>query len=133
MMGGETRPLNIIFEVKNMADDYEQQRVLYSPFDVNVHKETFINYLEVIIKSDGTIEYAVPSHMMKLTEIYGKTSDEMFEEYYKSDGMMDPVEWICKQTGCISVWTDGYTGHANAIQKRALLMLKNNGVYGGRI
>jgi len=116
-----------------MVDADTQYEVLHSPFDVNVHKETFINYLEVIIKSDGTIEYAVPSHMMKLTEIYGKTSDEMFEDYYKSDGMMDPVQWICKQTGCISVWDDGYTGHANAAQKRALWMLKRNGVYGGPI
>lgn len=110
--------------------------VLHSPFDVNVHKKTFICYLEVIIRPDGTIEYAVPSHMMKLTEIYGKTSEEMFEDYYASGTVgtiLDPVEWICKQTGCISVWTDGYSGHANAIQKRALLMLKNNGVYGGRI
>lgn len=136
MMGGETRPLNIIFEVKNMVDAYEQQRVLHSPFDVETHKKTFINYLEVIIHPDGTIEYAVPSHMIKLTEIYGKTSEEMFEDYYASGNVgaiLDPVEWICKQTGCISVWTDGYAGHANAVQKRALLMLKNNEVYGGRI
>ena len=115
-------------------DDVDlQYEVLHKPFNVDVHKKTFINYLEVIIKPDGTIEYAVPSHMMKLTEIYGKSSTEMFDDYYMTDMMIDPVTWICRQTGCISVWNDGYTGTANAAQKRALLMLKNNGVYGGRI
>ena len=116
-----------------MVDDNEQQRVLHSPFDVEIHKKTFVNYLEVIIRSDGIIEYAVPSHMMKLTEIYGKTSNEMFEDFYKSNGMADPVEWICDQTGCISVWNNGYAGKANQNQKRALLMLKSHGLYGGAI
>ena len=119
-----------------MVDAQEQQRVLHSPFDVETHKKTFINYLEVIIHPDGTIEYAVPSHMIKLTAIYGKSSEEMFEDYYSSgtiNTIVDPVAWICEQTGCISVWTDGYAGHANAKQKRALLMLKENGEYGGRI
>ena len=116
-----------------LPDNETMQRVLHAPFDINTHKKTFINYLEVIIKPDGTIEYAVPSHMMKLTEIYGKSTDEMFEDYYKDSSGLDPIQWICKQTGCISVWEDGYTGHANAAQKRALWMLINNGVYGGII
>lgn len=35
---------------------------VYSKFDLEKHKKTFINYFETIINPDGTIEYAVPSH-----------------------------------------------------------------------
>lgn len=107
--------------------------VLHSPFDVEVHKRTFINYLEVIIRDNGTIEYAVPSHVMKLRSIYGKTTDEIFEEYTKESSGMEPAEWLCDKTGCISVWTDGYAGKPNQKQRDALIMLKNHGVYGGNI
>lgn len=40
----------------------EQQRVLRSPFDIETHKATFVNYLEVCIDEGGTPHYAVPSH-----------------------------------------------------------------------
>ena len=33
---------------------------VYSPFDIKKHQETFINYLEVLILEDGTVDYAVP-------------------------------------------------------------------------
>ena len=36
-----------------MVDYKEQQRVLNSPFDIETHKRTFINYLEIIIDSEG--------------------------------------------------------------------------------
>ena len=39
-----------------------QDEVLHSPFNIETHKKTFINYLEVVITSDGVIHYAIPSH-----------------------------------------------------------------------
>lgn len=44
--------------MKNI-DDYT---VLHSKFDIETHKCTFIDYLEVVITSDGVIHYAIPSH-----------------------------------------------------------------------
>ena len=44
--------------------------VLHSPFDIKVHKQTFINYLEVVISPEGIVEYAVPSHVEKLLQIF---------------------------------------------------------------
>jgi hypothetical protein len=111
----------------------EMQKILHSPFDVRVHKQNFIGYLEVIIRSDGTVEYAVPSHTIKLASIYGKSMDQIYEEYATDKSGLDPVEWLCNKTGCISVWTEGYAGKANATQKRALWFLKYNEVYGGMI
>jgi hypothetical protein len=124
-----------------MVEFEEQQRVLHSPFDVETHKKTFINYLEVIIRKDGTIEYAVPSHMIKLQRIYGKTMDEVFEEYqhqhenepYDVAVLLDPVEWLCKKTECISVWESGYTGIINDAQRKSLQLLHDNDLYLGRI
>ena len=39
---------------------------VYSDFDIHKHKQTFRDYLEVIIDADGHIMYAVPSHQEKL-------------------------------------------------------------------
>lgn len=39
-----------------------QDEVLHSPFNIETHKKTFVNYLEVVITSDGVIHYAIPSH-----------------------------------------------------------------------
>lgn len=36
--------------------------MLRSPFDIETHKATFVNYLEVCIDEGGTPHYAVPSH-----------------------------------------------------------------------
>lgn len=35
---------------------------VYSEFDIEHHKKTFIHYLEVVIDGNGKIMYAVPSH-----------------------------------------------------------------------
>ena len=47
----------------------DKLKVLHSPFDVKVHKATFVNYLEVVILEDGTVEYAVPSHQEKMIRL----------------------------------------------------------------
>src|SRR5690606_29819 len=58
-----------------------EQQVLHSPFDMETHKNTFINYLEVVIDADGTIMYAVPSHQEKLIRLacerHGLSRDEL--------------------------------------------------------
>ena len=132
-------------EYEKLADafgDDAKQKILHHPFDINVHKQNFVNYLEVIITSDGTVEYAVPSHMQKLAEVYGKSMDDIFEEYQNAsndvkmtmlDMITDPLKWLCAQTGAIAVWTDGYSGEANKAQKNKLKTLKLNGLYRGPI
>ena len=42
---------------------------IYCAFDLEKHKQTYVQYLEVVILEDGTVEYAVPSHQEKLIEI----------------------------------------------------------------
>ena len=61
-----------------------QQDVLHAPFDLEIHKKTFIDYLEVIIRPDGTVEYAVPSHLYKLMSVFenGKYSVEQINAMF---------------------------------------------------
>lgn len=117
----------------NMPSDEEMQKILHSPFDIEVHKRSFIHYLEVIIKNDGTVEYAVPSHTLKLASIYGKDMDHIFEEYAHGKHGMDPIEWLCDKTGCLALWEYMYTGQPNANQIAALRMLKYHGVFEGDV
>lgn len=110
--------------------------VLHSKFDLETHKKTFVCYLEVIILEDGTIEYAVPSHQQKLLELYMKKYNVKREdvmdmcppEYYFS-----PNEWLCKETGAISVWDYFFIGNYNEKQKEVLEMLKKEKLYMGEI
>lgn len=84
---------------------------IYSEFDIEKHKETFINYLEVIVHEDGEVCYAIPSHqeyLIKLgCELLECDRDTFFnlcpEEYY-----CDYMRWLCGVTKCVSVWTQGY-------------------------
>ena len=80
--------------------------VLYKPFDINIHVNEFIDYLEVIIKKDGTIEYAIPSHQEKLKQVI--LDDKGFDAYYHhmndDEALVDFMQWLCDTAECISVW-----------------------------
>ena len=107
------------------------QEVLNAPFDIRTHKETFIDYLEIIIKPDGTPEYAVPSHMRKLAEVYGKPWEDVYEEFMQERTGLDGIDWLCLKTGCISVWQYCIQGVPNAAQLATLKQLHDEGLYTG--
>lgn len=84
---------------------------VYSDFDLQKHKETYINYLEVILFPDGHIEYAVPSHQEKLIRICCEklnVSRETLFEMCPPDYFFDVCTWLCTISGCVSLWTDHY-------------------------
>lgn len=97
--------MNVSTESVNGAtfNDYD----LYSPFDIQQHKKHYVHYLEVIVRPDGTVEYAVPSHQEKLIAVACETlnktrkqiSDECPPEFY-----FDFCKYLCNITGCISLW-----------------------------
>lgn len=111
-----------------------QYDVLNSPFNIETHKKTFVNYLEVIILPDGTVEYAIPSHQEKLISVCierdGITRPELCDkcppEYY-----CDFTKWLSLYSGCVSVWNNFIMGNPNDLQAQALAELKNNGLYHG--
>lgn len=107
------------------------QEVLHAPFDIRTHKETFINYLEIIIKPDGTPEYAVPSHMRKLAEVYGKSWEDVYEEFLQERTGLDGIDWLCLKTRCISVWQHRIQGLPNDAQLTTLKRLYDAGLYTG--
>ena len=107
------------------------QEVLHSPFDIRTHKSTFVDYLELIIRPDGTPEYATPSHMMKLAEIYGKSMDDIYEEYYQEQLGQDGIDYLCIKTGCVAVWNNRVQGIPNEAQSTALRQLQEAGLYNG--
>ena len=111
--------------------------ILHSPFDIQTHKKHFINYLEVIIRADGTVEYAVPSHQEKLIEIamnqYGYKSRDEFIEFARKQGLIDFSQWLCDITGCVSVWNAWsiYPRVVTKEQKDTLNKLKEEELYCG--
>ena len=109
---------------------------LHSNFDVLKHKETYINYLEVIIMPTGQVSYAVPSHTQKLEEIVCQQrniSHDDLKDIVPREYWLDYTTWLLEVTGCISVWTNFYLGKANEYQLDKLKELKDAGVYCGEL
>lgn len=110
--------------------------VLRMPFNIEVHKKTFINYLEVIIDEHGSVQYAVPSHQEKLIQLACKkrnvSRDELMDlcppEYY-----FNFMEWLCQVSQCVSVWNDFYIGNLNDKQRETLKKLSEEKLYKGKI
>ena len=119
-----------------MTDLATQQKVLHSPFSVEKHKKTFVNYLEVCIDPFGGIHYAVPSHQEwligELMKMKGCDRDAAFDlvptEFY-----LNVMEWLAASTNCIAVWSDHIIGRCNRFQRESLVMLKRAGLYKGDI
>ena len=120
-----------------------QQEVLHSQFDINVHKQTFISYLEVVISPEGVVEYAVPSHSEKLVEIFSKqkgfddilNAKKYIVETTINNGMVSIIDYLTGVTGYISVWFNGYVAGdpPTKAQLDKLKELFDNGVYVGPI
>lgn len=113
-----------------------EQQVLRKPFNVETHKQTFVNYLEVIISEDGTIMYAVPSHQEKLIAMACQKlhvtrdvlNDLCPQEYY-----FDFMRWLCLISGCVALWNEHMQGVANELQQKAIKQLVREGLYRGSI
>lgn len=109
---------------------------LYSEFDIQKHKETFVNYLEVLIEKNGHVMYAVPSHQELAIKLACKEKgwtrkeleDACPKEYY-----FDFLTWLLSLTGAVSVWNDFYVGSPNDAQKQKLHELKYAGIYKGKV
>ena len=117
--------------------DYDVQRdVMNKPFNIMIHKNTFVNYLEVVIYELCTVHYGVPSHREWL-EQYAcnklKISKVELYKTYSIEYLFDLVEWLTKITGCVAVWDISYTGNLNYKQKSTLQLLKLEGLYKGEI
>ena len=80
---------------------------VYSDFDIEKHKQTFIHYFETILLPDGTVKYAVPSHQMAVENYLAKTLCKTKEQVWKmcpKSRYGDYAEWLCEKSGCIMMW-----------------------------
>lgn len=112
---------------------------IYCDFDIEKHKTTYVNYLEVLILADGKVVYAVPSHQAKAEQLccekFGIAHKELLDMCPK-EYWCDYLTWLLTRCGAVSVWDDFYkTGNnkLTAKQKSKLKQLKLNGLYKGAI
>lgn len=114
-----------------------EQYSLSSIFDIEKHKATFVNYLEVVILHNGAVVYAVPSHQEMLIKLAclktGMTRDQLKDacprEYY-----FDFTKWLCMMSGAVAVWNEHCEYGTPTVQQIAMLRkLKMAGLYRGAI
>lgn len=111
---------------------------LYGVFDIEKHKETFVNYLEVIIDENGTVMYAVPSHQKKLEHLAADKFNctvEDIQSMCPPNMYFDYMTWLLELTNAIAVWTDfeHHGPQVTAKQRAQLRQLKLAGIYKGAI
>lgn len=111
------------------------QDVLRKPFDIEIHKQTFINYLEVIIREDGTVEYAVPSHQEKLIalacEKLKMTRNEL-NDFCPPAYYFDFTRWLCQVSDCVALWNEHMMGVPNDAQKKTIHTLIEEKLFRGK-
>lgn len=109
------------------------ENILYQPFSIERHLARFRNtYLEAILFPDGHVEYAIPSHQEKLISILQKKLgvkrqaiyDMCPEAYYFA-----LLDWLLKETECVSLWTQFFVGDLNESQKKTVQALVDAGIY----
>lgn len=117
--------------------DWETERdVMSKPFNIDTHKRTFTDYLEVIIDEEGNVHYAVPSHQewliqeacKKLNKNVGELMNSIPRTYW-----CDMLTWLTNVTNCVAVWDISYVGRLNYAQRSQLELLQLSGLYKGII
>lgn len=112
---------------------------VYGEFNIEKHKKTYINYLEVLIKEDGKIVYAVPSHLAKAEELASEKlgiSRKRLNKTIPKKYCFDYLTWVLTQSCAVAVWDDFYKTGENGLnhrQRATLKRLKLHGLYKGAI
>lgn len=116
-----------------MSDEYN----LYCAFDIEKHKQTYIDYLEVVIDEDGTVMYAVPSHREKLIAMAcAKTgmNREQLNAICPPEYYADFATWLCMVSGAVAVWNSCIVAADLTVKQiGALRRLKMAGLYHGAV
>ena len=73
------------------------------------------SYCEIIIKKNGSIELASPSHTMKLVELSGESYEDLCNKMPINAG---PVYWLVYYTNNVAVWYDTYIYSKNITNKQ---------------
>lgn len=119
-----------------MKQDISIDDLYYQPFSIKKHKLFPYLPLEVIISSEGEIEYANPSHQEYLI------AKAMEKQHWTRQELMDAcppkyyfrfMEWLIEQSGgYIPVWEHGIIDYpVTQQQANALRKLKLAGLYRG--
>lgn len=119
-----------------MVDWNVERDVMSKQFNIDTHKRTFTDYLEVIIDEEGNVHYAVPSHQewliqeacKKLNKNVGELMDSIPRTYW-----CDILTWLTNVTNCVVVWDISYVGRLNYAQRSQLELLQLSGLYKGII
>jgi len=123
--------------MSGFRNDHELQSwTLSQPFSIERHQKAFVHYLEVVIREDGTIEYAIPSHFEKLLAIIAEDRNLTREEAIAlcpPDYYGDYLEWLVKESGCVSVWYDFIFGTPNLAQWGSLPKMEKAKIYAGKL
>jgi len=112
--------------------------VLHGPFDIGLHKRTFVDYFEVMLDTEGVVHYAVPSHqefLIKRAMERNHWSREELNAACPKEMYGSFLEWLISQSGgYIPVWQNFVLNYPlNEKQIAILKKLRKEGLFCGKI
>lgn len=129
-----TGKINVTVKDQKGLIKMNTQEILLQPFDIETHKNNFINYLEVILLEDGTIVYATPSRQEKLISIAMKKlgiTRESLNDLCPKEYYFNFMTWLSQMTNCVAIWSDYIVGAPNELQLSTLYKLQKEELYTG--
>ena len=102
--------------------------------DAFISQHRLIEFCEAIVYPDGTVQYAVPSHLEKLERIYQElcVDSDIIEAatMYGVYGEDAYLQWLVDQTKCVCVWYRHIVtpSEMNPIQRDSVERLSTHGI-----
>lgn len=102
-------------------------------FDVEQHKQHFIDYFEACIDKLGKVHYAVPSHVSFLEKEAARQNEcsvREIQDMCPKSMYADYMTWLLLITGLVCVWSVGYK-HVTPLtlaQKESMDLLEKEGL-----
>lgn len=81
---------------------------IHSDFDIDLHAEHFIDYLEIVISPEGKCYYAIPSHVQFLEKVLKQQCCQNAQDYQQliDKHLYNWPSCLCNLTGYCMLWND---------------------------
>lgn len=106
--------------IMNMSSELTKKYDVYSKFDLEKHKQTFINYFEAVILPSGEVQYAVPSHQEKLLQLAFPDVPRQ-EAWAQVPIDADLPQYLLDKARCILCWSKFHIGEPYTPEQEAVL------------
>ena len=134
-LDGYTEYFLMGIEEKDSTDCSPEESVSekMQPLDVFRRHLEIIRRPQIIIEPDGESYRVEPTSWRVFNMLYNKTFEELWDEYLSSSSFGNSFDFLSKKINVICIRENTYIGKPNEKQIKALMELKQQNLYQGKI